>query len=182
MKMIVNREPIGTGDPFKLADVQEGLRAGDPEFASEVHRIARAAALDVEGFMQIALLTQTIRVMIFDPVQQYSTRLPIGPVAQDDVPTVTIDGDAFTDFEFEGGNRPSIRWLAPYYELTPTRMLITYIAGFGGTADSIPHDLARALIDQAALIFDGRSPMDGKSLTSSPHLARIGARYRGVGL
>jgi len=35
-------------------------------------------------------------------------------------------------------------------------------------------------MDQVALHYDGRSPMDAKSLTTSPHMARVAARYRGV--
>ncbi len=35
-------------------------------------------------------------------------------------------------------------------------------------------------MDQAALHYDGRSPMGAKSLTTSPHMARVAARYRGV--
>ncbi|SIS93432.1 hypothetical protein SAMN05878426_1206 [Phaeovulum vinaykumarii] len=35
-------------------------------------------------------------------------------------------------------------------------------------------------MDQAALHYDGRSPMDAKALSTSPHMARVGARYRGV--
>jgi hypothetical protein len=182
MKMIVNREPIASGLPFHLDEVQAGLRADDPDFMLEVQNLAQAAALELESFAQIALLSQTIRVVIFDPVQQYTTRLPIGPVAQDHVPEVTFDGEPFTEFEFEGGNRPSIRWLAPYYELSPSRIAITYTAGFGDKADSIPRDLAHAVIDQACFLFDARSPGENKGATHAPHMARIGARYRGVGL
>lgn len=117
---------------------------------------------------------------IFDPGQDIGLRLPIGPVADDDTPTVTIDGEAFTGFDFVGGIRPYIRWHSDYHGLTPSRMTIEYQAGFGAAASDIPDDLAQALMDQAALHYDGRSPMDAKSLTTSPHMQRIGARYRGV--
>lgn len=182
MKMIVHRDPVSEAEPFVTDDVRSALRLepDESELVAEANRIALAAAMDVEGFAQIALLTQSIRVTIFEPRQEYATRLPIGPVAQDHVPTVTIDGEPFTAFEVEGGNRAYLRWLAPYYELTPSRMVITYTAGFGDTAQHIPSDLAQAVLDQVALLFDGRSPVDAKHLTSSPHMARIGARYRGV--
>lgn len=182
MKMIVNRVPISTGPAFVLEDVQEFARAEDGDFAGEIQRIATAAAREVEHFAQIALLRQTIRVMIFDPVLDSSLRLPIGPVALDHMPTITFDGEAFTDFQFDGGTRPYIRWSGPYFDRVPSRILIEYEAGFGDTASDIPADLAQAVADQAALMFDGRSPMDGRSMTSSPHMARIGARYRGVSL
>ena len=78
------------------------------------------------------------------------------------------------------GVRPYLRWQDAYHDLTPRQVTIEYQAGFGATATDIPYDLAQALMDQAALHYDGRSPMDAKSLTTSPHMARIGARYRGV--
>ncbi|MGR3547601.1 MAG: head-tail connector protein [Roseovarius sp.] len=182
MKMTVSRTPISAGDPFTLSHVQTGLRVEAGDMADEVNRIAWAAAREVEHFAQIALLKHTIRVMIFDPVFQSYMRLPIGPVAADHMPTVTFDGEPYTEFLFDGGDRPCIRWSGTIFDQVPSRMVIEYEAGFGDTASDIPADLAQAVIDQAALMFDGRSPMDGRSLTSSPHVARIGARYRGVSL
>jgi hypothetical protein len=94
--------------------------------------------------------------------------------------TCTIDAQPFTDFELVTGNRPYLRLGPSWYDMTPSRMSVEYVAGFGDAASDIPPDLAQAHADQAALHYDGRSPMDAKSLTSSPHMARIGARYRGV--
>jgi len=180
MKMLVHRTAGGSALPFILDDLKLHLRVPDDAEDTAVQNIGLTAAAEIEQFAQIALLTQTIRVTIFNPPQEYGLNLPIGPVADDDVPTVTIDGEAFTAFDFVGGNRPYIRWLASYYDLTPSRIIIEYQAGFGAGASDLPSDLAQALMDQAALHYDGRSPMDAKSLTTSPHMARVGARYRGV--
>ncbi len=183
MKIIVHRTQIPAKAPFSLSAVKEHLRVdfGDDDLA--IHNIAHTAAEELEQFAQIALLTQTIRVTIFDPVcGQSGLKLPIGPVADTEVPTITIDGTPFTEFDFAPGNRPYIRWLAAFHTLTPSRISIQYQAGFGDDADSIPRDLAQALKDQAALHYDGRSPMEAKSLTTSPHMVRVGAKYRGVQL
>jgi uncharacterized phiE125 gp8 family phage protein len=180
MKMLVHRTAGGAALPFILDDLKLHLRVPDDAENTAVQNIGLTAAAEIEQFAQIALLTQTIRVTIFNPAQEYGLSLPIGPVADDDLPTVTIDGEAFTAFDFVGGNRPYIRWLASYYDLTPSRIIIEYQAGFGAGASDVPPDLAQALMDQAALHYDGRSPMDAKSLTTSPHMARVGARYRGV--
>jgi uncharacterized phiE125 gp8 family phage protein len=96
------------------------------------------------------------------------------------VPTISVDGEAFTAFDFAAGIRPYLHWNAGHAGSTPTRMSIEYIAGFGDAQADIPHDLAQAIMDQAALHYDGRSPMNARELTTSPHMARIGARYRGV--
>ena len=58
-------------------------------------------------------------------------------------------------------------------------LVITYPAGFGDTASSIPADLQLAIMDQAARLYDLRGAEDGVqglSLAAS----RIAARYRRV--
>ena len=181
MKMLVHRTPGGEALPFVLKDLKMHLRVSDAAEDFAIKIIGETAAAEIEHFAQIALLTQTIRVTIFNPTpHQNGVTLPIGPVADEDTPTVTIDGEAFTAFDFVGGTRPYIRWLVDYHDLTPDRISIEYQAGFGAGVSAIPPDLSQALMDQAALHYDGRSPMDAKSLTTSPHMARIGAKYRGV--
>ena len=180
MKMLVHRITDSSAQSFVLDDLKAHIRVNDDVDDTAIVNMGHTAAAEIEQFAQIALLTQAIRVTIFDPTREGGLRLPIGPVADDDIPTVTIDGEAFTAFDFVGGNRPYIRWLAAWHDLTPSRITIEYEAGFGADASSIPHDLSQALMDQAALHYDGRSPMDAKSLTTSPHMARVGARYRGV--
>tara|TARA_R110002072_G_scaffold109603_4_gene237066 strand:- start:189 stop:737 length:549 start_codon:yes stop_codon:yes gene_type:complete len=180
MKMLVHRTPAPSGFPFNLDTVKEHVRLDGFENDEEITNMARAAAAELEQFAQIALLTQSIRVTVFDPMPEPGLLLPIGPVLGDDLPTVLIDGTAFTGFDFVPGNRPYLRWYGQYHSLLPRRLVIEYQAGFGASAADVPDDLAHALMDQTALYFDGRSPMAAKSLTTSPHMARIGAKYRGV--
>lgn len=182
MKMLVHRIAVSEAMPFDLETLKLYLRADHGDEDTVIANAGHTAAAEIEQFAQIALLTQTVRVTIFSPRKEYGLSLPIGPVAEGITPTVTIDGAPFTAFAFEGGNRPYIRWLRDYQDLTPDRMTVEYQAGFGPDASDIPHDLTQALLDQAALLFDGRSPMSAKDLTTSPHMARIGARYRGVQL
>lgn len=180
MKMLVHRTVVSTALPFVLDDLKAHIRVDHEDDDSAISNIGLTAAAEFEQFTQLALLTQTIRVTIFNPAQECGVNLPIGPVSDDGVPTVTIDGEVFTAFDFVGGIRPYIRWLESYHDLSPSRITIEYQAGFGEAASDIPPDIAQALMDQAALHYDGRSPMAAKSLTTSPHMARIGARYRGV--
>lgn len=180
MRMLVHRTAGGAAVPFVLDDLKLHLRVADDAEDTAVQNIGLTAAAEIEQFAQIALLTQTIRVTIFTPGQDCGLTLPIGPIADDETPTVTIDGEAVTAFDVVAGVRPYLRWQDDIHALTPRQITIEYQAGFGATAADIPSDLAQALMDQAALHYDGRSPMDAKSLTTSPHMARIGARYRGV--
>lgn len=180
MKMLVQRSPLTEVTPFDLELVKSHIRVDGETEDNAVTIIAQTAAAEIEQFAQISLLHQTIKVTIFNPTLECGLNLPIGPVADGGVTAVTLDGEAFTDFAFVGGNRPYIHWGTGYFTLTPNLLEIEYQAGFGAQASDIPHDLSQALMDQAALHYDGRSPMDAKSLTTSPHMARIGARYRGV--
>lgn len=182
MKMLVHRTAGGAALPFNLEDLKLHLRVPDDTEDTAVQNIGRTAAAEIEHFAQIALLTQTVLVTIFDPGQDCGLPLPIGPIADDETPTVTIDGTAFAAFDMVAGIRPYLRWQDAYHTLTPRQITIEYQAGFGATAADIPADLSQALMDQTALHYDGRSPMDAKSLTTSPHMARVGARYRGVQL
>ncbi len=182
MKMLLSRTPLVSEPPFDLEKVKDHLRVGDDADDGAITNMAHTSAAEIEQFSQIALLNQTITVTLLDPALDRIISLPIGPVAADIVPTVTVEGEAFTGFTFFGGNRPSIWFKAEYRHTTPSQVTIEYQAGFGADASSIPADLSQALMDQTALHYDGRSPMDAKSLTTSPHMARIGAKYRGVQL
>ena len=182
MKTHVQRLSVGTALPFDLELVKGHIRVDADDDDAAITNMAHASAAEIEQFAQIALLNQTIKVTLLDPALDRILSLPIGPVAPDTVPTVTIEGEAFTAFTFFPGNRPCIWFKPEHRHSTPSQVTIEYLAGFGADASSIPHDLAQALMDQAALHYDGRSPMDARSLTTSPHMARIGARYRGVQL
>lgn len=183
MRMLVYRTAIGAQAPFDLDGVKEHLRVTHSEEDASISGMAWAAAAEVEHFAQVALLTQVIRLTIFDPTPgQCDLRLPIGPVPEGGAASVAVDGEAFTDFELVGGIRPTVRWLAKWHDLRPARVSIEYNAGFGNDATSIPRDLAQAVMDQAGVFFDGRSPLDAKTQANSPQLARIGARYRGVSM
>jgi len=180
MKVLVQRTALGQNAPFSLEDVKTHLRVDHDDDDAAILNMGMTAAAEIEGFAQVALLTQSIRVTIFDPIEDSGLTLPIGPVADDAGMTVTIDGQTFAGFEFVGGMRPYLRWRPEFPGMMPSRIVIEYQAGFGDTADNVPPDLRLAIMDQAAAIYDGRSPSDAKSLTTSPHMMRIAARYRGV--
>ena len=180
MKMLVHRTPVATGAPFDLDAIKAHVRVDDGSEDAALTNIGHTAAAEIEHFAQIALLRQTIRVTILGPHLDDTLYLPVGPSMLGEEPTVSLNGQPFTDFLYFHFTRPVIAWGETYFATVPQRLDIEYQAGFGDTPAKIPPDLAQALMDQAALHFDGRSPMSAKELTTSPHMARIGARYRGV--
>lgn len=180
MKVLVQRTPISSSAPFVLDELKKYARIDGPDDDATLDRMGRAAAAEVEHFGQVALLSQTIRVTILDMVHCAGLTLPIGPVADDALATVTVDGQALTGFEFVTGTRPYLSWPASIRGAASARVVIEYPAGFGDAADDVPDDLSQAILDQVALIFDGRGAREAKALSRSSHLARVGARYRGV--
>ncbi len=180
MKTLVHRTPLSAAPPFDLAELKLHLRVDDSEEDAAIALIGQAAAAELEHFAQLALLAQTIRVTIFEPERSSWLSLPVGPVLDGATASVTLDGEPFEGFELTGGTRPVLAWKASYFDLTPGRIAVAYEAGFGLSPEDIPRDLALAVMDQAGVLFDNRGAGDPKSFTSSPHMARIGARYRGV--
>lgn len=180
MKMLVQRTPTSANPPFVLGELKEYARIDGTDDDFTLDRMGRAAAAEVEHFAQVALLSQTIRVTILDLVHGAGLTLPIGPVADDATATVTIDGQPITGFDLVTGTRPYLSWPASIRGTASARVVIEYPAGFGDAAGDVPDDLAQAVLDQVALIFDERAPREAKTLARSSHLARVGARYRGV--
>lgn len=180
MKMLVQRTPISAGAPFTMQELREYARITHIDEDFTLERMGRAAAAEVEHFAQVALLSQTIRVTILDLVHGEGLTLPIGPVADDATATVTIDGQDLTGFDFVTGSRPYLSWPASIRGTASSRVVIEYPAGFGDAAGDVPDDLAQAVLAQALLIFEERAPREAKTLARSSHLARVGARYRGV--
>lgn len=180
MKMRVQRENFTDGLPVDLSKLKQYLRVDFDDDDTLIEGLAASAAAQVAHFAQLALLMQTICVHVFRPEMADILDLPIGPAANDAEIAVTVNGTEFSDFVLIGGNRPLILWGDSLGGLAPNHIVITYRAGFGEDASAIPSDIAQAIMDQSALMYDAPSPLDGKALSLSPHMARIAARYRGV--
>jgi uncharacterized phiE125 gp8 family phage protein len=177
----VERLSLPTALPFSLDAVLAHVRLTADD-AAEAQRIAQAAAKEIEDFAQIALLFQTIKVTTSWSAQPgYGMRLPIAPLLNSGTVSITVDGVAFTDFDVETGNRPSIWYGYSGIPGDDQVAVIMYQAGFGADAAAIPADLAHAILDQAAVLFDARGAAQAGTRLS-PSSARIAARYRRVAL
>ncbi len=177
--MIIQRTPVSNGMPINVADVARHGRFDENRFVTEAQDLSMAAAREFEDFAQIALLDQTISVMIEGPIKCAMLALPIAPLIDPLSVVVTVDGAPFEGFAVITGLRPAIRFTD---EKPSGLVFVTYLAGFGSTAYAVPSDIRHAIADQASALFDTRGPGDGKSNGMSPHMARIAARYRRVAL
>lgn len=180
MKMLLHRTVGSAAVPFVLGTLADQARVNLGDDDATLTLMGWTAAAEIEHQAQIALLTQTVTVSIFDPDCAQGLRLPIGPVLASATLSITIDGVAFTDFQFVPGHRAYVHWGPSFANLTPELLEVEYPAGFGNAETDIPRDLRQALADQAALYYDARGAFDQQERPTSPHMARIVARYRGV--
>lgn len=174
-------ERIGRGDQgayLTLTDAKQWTRVtgdhDDWDFARMIHAVAREA----EDYAQIALLDQTIRILL-PRWPRGHVRLPIVPILARNSVSVTINTDPWPDMLLGGGSRPLLMMCG---NPPPGVVVIEYRAGFGALPENIPADIRQAMLDQVAVYYDARGAVDAKTVTLSPQFARILGRYRGVGL
>ena len=181
--MHITRTPLTTADPFDLDAVKQHARVSFDDDDASLALMARAAAREIEAHSELALLRQIITVSCTrtdGPI-----RLPVGPLdlaALDDHPVTVQTREADGSLV----SWPQGWWVDPARNpvlhldaVDGDDLVITYPAGFGDTAGSIPADLQLAIMDQASAYFDQRGPTEapqGLSLAAS----RIAARYRRV--
>ncbi len=168
--MHITRTPLTDADPFDLDAVKQHARIDGDHDDMAVAMMARAAAREIEAHAELALLHQRITVTV--QAEGEAIPLPCGPAASD--AEVLVDGLALVN-GMAGGRHPVLH--LPDHMRGP--VVVSYVAGFGDTAGSIPADLQLAIMDQAARSYDLRGAEDavqGLSLAAS----RIAARYRRV--
>lgn len=161
-----------------LTDAKQWARVdGDDEDADFV-RMIDAVAREAEDYAQIALLDQTIRILL-PRWPRGHVRLPIVPILDRTSISVTINTQPWPDVALDGGARPLLMICG---NPPPGVVVIEYRAGFGALPEAIPADIVQAMLDQVAVYYDTRGAVDAKAVTISPQFTRILGRYRGVGL
>ncbi|OLS50588.1 head-tail connector protein [Rhodovulum sulfidophilum] len=175
----MNTERLTTPDTLavSLEEAKLHCRVDLSEDDAAITRMIRAATREAEELGQLALINQTIRVTLTAWPKSGRLPLPIGPVQDGAVVTVTTDGAPLTGFTVRTGRRPALE-LTDYLGSA----VIEYQAGFGHDASAVPEDLALAILDQVVLSYDNRGGLDDKLPSVSPSMARAVARHRGVRL
>lgn len=181
--MIITRTPLTTDAPYDLDAVKQHARVSFDDDDMALALMADAAAREIEAHSELALLRQIITVSCTRTAGPI--RLPVGPLdllALDDHPVTVQTREADGSLV----SWPQGWWIDPARNpvlhldaVDGDSLVITYPAGFGDTAGSIPADLQLAIMDQAARLYDLRGAEDGVqglSLAAS----RIAARYRKV--
>lgn len=177
--MNFTRTATSTATPFVLISVKEYLRIDHDDEDPTITAMASTAAAEIEAACGLALLSQTITCTT-DRWPGCMIDLPVGPVAEGATVTVAVieaDGSltpVTSGWWLEAGRYPRLHFTT----IPGAPLRITYPAGFGDSAASIPADLLTAICDQTLRLFEtrGADPMPGVS----PAAARIIARHRRV--
>lgn len=158
MNTIIDRTHIGAAEPFDLAAIKAHVRIDVYAPDAELRRMAWTAASEFEQAAQVTLLTQTINLTKTRPYPSSYIRPLVGPIDAKTAPVVTVNGAAFEGFEVLGDLHP-VLWSPAYQRLDVDLVTVEYRAGFGPVATDIPTDIAQAIADQVALLFDELLPI-----------------------
>ena len=168
----------GNDDWSDTAQAREWTRVNfdEDEENIEFARMAEAVAIEAEAYAEIALLTQTIRILL-PSWPRGQLRLPVIPILNLDSVSVTINAQPWADILIGSGSRPLLMICG---NPPPGVVVIEYQAGFGPKVADIPADIRQAMIDQVALLYDARGAVEAKDITLPPQFIRVLGRYRGV--
>jgi len=178
------RTPIASGSAVSLDQVKARARIDGDDDDMDLQSLIDTAAAEIEAHCGLALLAQTVTVTR----RAWCKRIPlaIGPFW----PEGLADHPIIVELLDEAGNatpHPAGWWIEggryPVLNLTGdgngAAIRIRYPAGYGTDPGSIPADLALAVTDHAAMMYDARGMTDaaqGLSLAAS----RIAARHRRI--
>lgn len=178
--MRVQRLTFG-GAAVSLGATKEHVRIDFSDDDAAIEGMIATATRELEDFAQISILNASIRVDLDGWPNYGQLALPIAPVMADADLDVSADGAPVTGVELVPGTRPAL--ILPddmVASLACAKVRIDYTAGWGATTGSTPSDIAHAIMDQVAALYDERGAVDHRRSSLSPHMARIGARYRRV--
>ena len=144
-------------EPVTLTEAKLYMRIDNTNDDTLISDLITAARQEGENWLRQSLITQTWKVAYDDAIPQM-VRLPMGPVNSissviiynQDNSTVTID--------------PSVYWLnaaqnalTMYQRLTGFRIEITYIAGYGSVAASVPKPIKQGMLSHISYMYDSRA-------------------------
>jgi hypothetical protein len=149
--------------------------AADPNEATLVNDMIAAATIFAEESMAMSLVNRTITATYWHdhhrfPGSHYGLRdsvvpLPRGPVVPGSV-TVTDNGIAVTNAVVEAAGNADLLYL-PSGWAGP--LVVTYTAGLGPDATTVPSDIRMAIRTHAGTMYENRESVSDKSMAVVPH-------------
>ena len=156
-----------TSEPVTLDELRTHLRV-DSAFDSELTRLITAARKTVEAYLHRQLINATY-AWSFDYWPDYSFQIPVGPLS------------SVTSITYYDANSTQQTWAASNYQVDTTELLgtitlaanatypilqtdkknaitITFVAGYGSSASSVPDNIKQAILVMAGHWFETTTP------------------------
>lgn len=154
-------------EPVTLDDALEHCHANSGVEDNWFNRIIKAARIEAESFQRRAYIEQTLQLS-FDQVPNFPIYLPRPPLI--DVTGISVfdmenveTALTLTDFLIDTDSQPG-RIMANYDFSYPgisnremKSMVITYKAGYGSDASTVPDDVKNAMLFYIGYLYDHRA-------------------------
>lgn len=155
---VINLITDATTDPLTLTEVKNFLRVDISTDDSLITRIIKTAVKQCELYTQKTLITKTYKYsfytsirqavkLLYTPVQSITS---IKTVDEENEETVVNSGSYFVDTV--GGILNFNTVPANFY-----RIDITYITGYGNSANDVPEELKQAMLIHIARMYDDKN-------------------------
>lgn len=154
-------------EPITLDDALEHCKANSGTEDNWFYRAIKAARTVAEKYQRRAYIEQTLQVT-FNVIPDSPIYLPRSPVISvDNVNVIDIDdiatAIATTNYTIDLDSNPARLYTIDGYSY-PTittraikSFIITYTAGYGSTADSVPDDVKAALLLYVGYLYNNKS-------------------------
>ncbi len=147
-------------EPATVAEAKQYLRVDTDAEDTVISNLITAARQAVEQYIRKSLITQTWKLVYNTQVSQ-QVMLPMGPVQSiASVVTTSRDGAQVTlDSDNYYLNAAKVYLV---FDVTPEEheITITYTAGYGSSASSVPMAIRQGILVYLAAMFDGRESTD----------------------
>lgn len=192
MPLLLTSPP--TQEPISLTDAKSFLRVETSADDVLISALVTTSRLQIEAALDLALIHQTWSLLLDVWPQTPHITMPFAPVAHlVAVNTYDRDGDAtpipLASFELDNASSsPRLLRRNGFATTTPMRALnaieISFVAGYGATADSVPEPIRQALRLLVAHWYEHRDPgeVDVPAANVPASVSSLLAPYRRVRL
>lgn len=171
----------GPASDLALTKQQLQMMPDEDDQIELIEEMLDTATRELEEHAALAIRTQTIRLRLDGWPESGVIDLPIGPVQDGASFTVSANGAPVAAVDLLAGRRGALMLTHLVTEdLLGAEVVVEYKAGFGPDVTDVPADIAQAARDQVAAYYIQRGAPERRETSSSAHMARIAARYRGV--
>lgn len=168
------------------ARTQCRVDSNDEDQLLQIYIEAATAHLDgYTGTLGRALITQTWE-MFLDAFEDGSLTIPLAPIISVTSVEYMVDG-TYTTWASSGNYTSSV--VAPFGVITPVNdwpepdeitnaVRVTFTAGYGATAASVPAPIRAAILIMVADMYENRSAKLDETMPENPTVARLLWPYR----